>query len=458
MHLLDYFDQVSVVNLDRRSDRWTAFQAGLPKDWPFGKPQRFAAVDGQLVKPPTWWLEGAAAWGCYRSHARILENCLLAGIESVLVLEDDAVFSDDFTTQVSVFLEQVPEDWEMLYLGGQHLDAVTIPPRQINRWVYQPYNVNRTHAFAVRGKVFMQRLYRHLHEWDDWEPGHHLDHHLGRLHQERTHRIYAPKHWLVGQAAGNSDIAGRDSKQRFWPAAEQLPRQDLENTPFVAVLGLHSSGSSCMAGILYHLGIHLGNKLGGFYGSDPNRSCGFEAIGLVQLCEDAIPFPSLKVRRSQEEIVRRLRRWINDRRYEALRKGTLAGGKYPQLCRLGDELRAVVGSQLRVVHIQRPVEESIASLAHRCPKRDPHRLAAHQRWLWDGKNELLAEIDPACKLEVDYSELLAQPRFIISQVIEFLGIEPSAGQIERAIAYVDPGRRHIDLGANPDVLETPTTA
>jgi hypothetical protein len=443
MELKDFFERVFVVNLDRRSDRWAAFRAGLPRDWPFRNPERFPAIDGQAIKPPTWWCEGAGAWGCYRSHVRILENCLVHGVESVLVLEDDAVFGDDFTNQVTTFLNHVPQDWEMLYLGGQHLQACKTPPRQIDDWVYQPYNVNRTHALAIKGKKFMQRLYRHLHEWDDWEPGHHLDHHLGRLHQDRTCRIYTPKCWLVGQAAGHSDIAGRNPAQRFWPAAEQLCRQDPLQSIFVAVLGIHSSGSSCMAGVLYHLGIHLGNKLVGFYGSDPDSACGFEAIGLMRLCEDAIPFPGFNVCRPHAEIVQRLGRWINDRRREAIWKGTFAGGKYPLLCRLGDELWEIAGPQLRVVHIYRPIDESIASLVRRCPTLDPRQLEAHQRWLWDGKNELLAKVESNRILEIDYSELLAHPHRIASRVIEFLGIDPIPDQIERAVTYVNPSCRHV---------------
>ena len=214
------FERVYVVNLDRRQDRMAQFRAMLPPDWPFLQPERFRAVDGQLAEGPDWWKQGNGAWGCYRSHARILEECLNEQVNSVLILEDDALFPADFAARVTELLVNLPDDWEMLYLGGQHLGVPTNPPRRINEYVYAPYNVNRTHAFAVRGRPMLLALYKHLHSWKEWLSTDHVDHHLGRLHERRQHRIYCPARWLVGQAPGKSNICGRMSDERFWPAAE----------------------------------------------------------------------------------------------------------------------------------------------------------------------------------------------------------------------------------------------
>src|SRR5262249_9106247 len=151
----------------------------------------------------------------------------------------------------------------------QHLKSNIAPPQKINSWVYQPFNVNRTHALAVRGKSFIQKLYRHLHSWNRWHESEHVDHHLGRLHERRIHKIYAPKEWLVGQDAGESDICAQQVQQRYWPSATQKFQAAGEQPGFVAVIGLHSSGSSAMAGLLHHMGVHLGNQLGGYYGWNP---------------------------------------------------------------------------------------------------------------------------------------------------------------------------------------------
>ena len=257
--------------------------------WPFQEIQKFSAIDGKRCKPPQWWTQGGGAWGCYQSHLRILEDCLNRGVRSVLFLEDDALPSEDFTTKAETFFRNLPMDWGMVYLGGQHLMINEHPPRRVNEEVFIPYNVNRTHAFGLRGEM-LRVVYRHLHRID-WAKSHHIDHHLGRLHQRRDHPIFCPREWIIGQAEGKSNISGREFGDRFWAAAENIVSVDPQDQPFVAVLGTHSSGSSALAGVLYHLGLHLGNSLGGFYGKDPEKVCGFEAMGLASLCERVLPFP-----------------------------------------------------------------------------------------------------------------------------------------------------------------------
>ena len=60
------FEEVYVINMPRRTDRWEQFLQRLPEDWPFKKPIRYEALDGGVVSPPTWWNGGNGAWalGC----------------------------------------------------------------------------------------------------------------------------------------------------------------------------------------------------------------------------------------------------------------------------------------------------------------------------------------------------------------------------------------------------------
>lgn len=280
--LKTFFERCYVVNLDRRSDRYADFcQRCL--DWPFVEIQRAAAVDGRLVPHARWWSAGGGAWGCYRSHAGLIEKCLNENVRSVLLMEDDAFLCDNFTDRARAFLENVPADWQMLYLGGQHLFAKIHPPQKINDWVFQPHNVNRTHAFAL-SREGMKIAYRHLYQ-HDWRKHHHIDHHFGRMHMTQKIIVYTPGEWLVGQAEGKSNISGRKFDTRFWPAAAKYqggdakPAKPRQSPYFLAIVGLHSSGSSAIAGVCYHLGVHLGNKLSGYYGNKPNKSCGFECRG-----------------------------------------------------------------------------------------------------------------------------------------------------------------------------------
>lgn len=440
----NYFDKVYVINLDRRPDRWQKFMQDLPADWPFKEPERIQAIDGKKVHAPGFWKPGSGAWGCYRTHVRLIEDGLNNGSDRILLLEDDAVFAEDFVEKVKTYIDHLPQEWDIIYLGGQHLREKKVKPRRFNEYVYEPFNVNRTHAFAVSLSRFGRELYKYLHDWQHWKPNHHIDHHLGRLHETRKYRVYVPSEWLVGQREGKSNISGRDfGHTRFWRPAHKSGAANDNQGPFYAVLGLHSSGSSALAGVLYHLGVHMGNNLIGFYGRDPNKSCGFEAEGLAKIGEQVAKLRDTETRIPSRQIEEKLRWFINQKRREARKKGTVAGGKYPQLCVCGDELRYVLGDSLRVVVADRSLEESIASIQRRTNSPGDERLAAHQKWLHAEREKLVATLPANHVLRVEYADLLDDTETVVKRVAAFLGFDPKPERIEKAISYVDPSRRHV---------------
>ncbi len=104
--------------------------ATTTQPWPFPDVERFAAIDGRRLATPEQWRAGNGAWGCYRSHLLILEKCLLEGIDSYVVFEDDAGFVPDFVEHLEAYVRELPEDWGLAYLGGQHLYAAKHPPRR----------------------------------------------------------------------------------------------------------------------------------------------------------------------------------------------------------------------------------------------------------------------------------------------------------------------------------------
>jgi hypothetical protein len=207
------FDRVFVISLARRPDRLAAFRERLGAAWPDGLSRLtvFQAIDGELCPKPDWFTQPKGAFGCWQSHHRLLETCLMDGTGDVLVFEDDATFVPEFEIALPLLMSMVPDDWGQLYIGGQHLAK----PHPVNDAVVKGTNVNRTHAYAVRGGEPMRHLYRWLHAGHHWKGRHHVDHHYGRLHKTGWH-VYASKNWLCGQAAGPSDISGRSEGERAW--------------------------------------------------------------------------------------------------------------------------------------------------------------------------------------------------------------------------------------------------
>lgn len=441
--IYDTFERCFCINLRRRPKKRQRFLEDFPdRAWPFRQVEMVDAIDGNLVEPPHWWHPEEGAWGCYRSHLRLIEQCLNDDVDSVLLLEDDAVFPDNFTQRATAFINALPRDWGMIYLGGEHIHTAHGLPEKVNDLVYRPYNVNRTHAFALRGSM-MRKVYQHLTRVD-WKPGHHIDHWLGKLHEKRADPIYCPDAWMVGQLGGFSDIDSKAKPTKYWEPASEVAKIDTTKLPFVAVLGLHSSGSSALAGVLWHLGVHLGHDLVGYYGNVPGGKCGYEDRALMRICEDAIRFPATKLMQSRGTLLRALRDWTWSLKQEAAKLRTIAGGKYPQLCQLGTQLTSVNGDSLRAIDCQRPIAESIESIVQRTDGDfDPAQVEAHQRWLQDGKLDLLSRLPRTVQLRVDYESLVDRPQRQVERIIEFLGLHPSEEQIEAAIGSVKPELRHV---------------
>jgi len=443
----DFFKRVYCVNLFRRTNRWKRFQKGLPKDWPFRPVQRFKAVDKKKVPTPKGWKGGAGAWGCYRSHLHLIERALNDGVDSILLFEDDAIFCEDFTQKVTEYLDAIPEGQGLIYLGGQHQYMNKQPPTKIGNsgLVFQPFDVNRTHAFGIRGRELMKKIYLHLMQpFTSWHGPHHIDHWLGKLHQKREDPIYTPARWLVGQEEGRSDVGGNRKKKNFWTPGEVLSRRaDVDFYPFIAILGLHSSGSSMVAGMVNQLGIHLGNQF--IQGPPNNRKTGsFEAVGLAKLAEWAIPLWSTDLAVKKGQLWSKLKAFINEKRREALKKRTTAGGKYPQLCRMGPQLQNIVGDKLFVIDVDRPLEDSVKSLHARFKGREPiEKVRRHQQWLLDGKRELMDAIPEERKLVVNYRETIDNPEDTVQRLVDFLGLNPGDLRIKKAIELVRPELCHV---------------
>jgi GR25 family glycosyltransferase involved in LPS biosynthesis len=206
------FERVVCVNLKRRADRWESFLSQMESiSYAFGPVIRFNAIDGNRVPAPDWYRVGEAsyAWCCLVSHLRIWETALNDGVISLLILEDDAVFCDDFCKRAATFMENVPKDWDQLYFGGHHVpDSI---PLRVNEHVYRPEATWRTHAYAIRGE-FIKRLYSHVIAFNSEgrfpNPGaYHVDHQLAALMRDPSVHVYCPGQWLVGQRSDFSEVA-----------------------------------------------------------------------------------------------------------------------------------------------------------------------------------------------------------------------------------------------------------
>ena len=349
-NMTSFVEKTFCISLDRHPDRWEQFQARLPKDWPFPAAERFSAIDGEVSNPEPWWSVGKAAWGCYQSHLQIIEHCLAEGIESCLILEDDAICCEAFSQLATTFMNSLPSDWQMVYLGGQHLATKEHPPVRVNANVYIPYDVNRTHAYAIRGRSAMMRLRRHLTNHDSWQSGHHIDHHLGQLVSRREFPVYCPLRWLVGQDEGKSSISGCHFERRFF---ENDDWRHEFSTDLVAVLSSDQFAAAQVVHSLREIGLFQGNRIINLPGDIP---CSFE---LFELGERYLPAPSHSLHFWEGSLRCELFRWLRYVTFMATQRGTLAFGFLPQFCNWVPILESLLQDRLRVISIDVPAKETV---------------------------------------------------------------------------------------------------
>ena len=217
-------ERVYVINLRHRPERLAAFlDRQKTAGWALPEVRVFPAIGGDQVGVPNHFRQGGGAWGCLRSHCSILETCIMEGVASVMIMEDDAEWFPDAWDRLTPFMQAVPADWSQLMLGGQHMASA----EQVSPGVVRCKNTQRTHAYVIRGEA-MRSLLR---AW--YGATVHIDWIMGGDWQ-RGWPVYAPEPFLFGQAGGKSDISGRLNHSLYWNSPMNDPIIFLDAPPAVA--------------------------------------------------------------------------------------------------------------------------------------------------------------------------------------------------------------------------------
>lgn len=134
----DYFDKIICINLDRRTDKWAECQKQFDK---YGLiVERFSGHD----------MAGSVGWGnngCTASHRGVLELICHHKWKRTLILEDDFhIRHTDFHQMFSDMIGEVPNDWDMLYLGGHYSEK---PKSRVSKHVIRINRMATTSSYAV---------------------------------------------------------------------------------------------------------------------------------------------------------------------------------------------------------------------------------------------------------------------------------------------------------------------
>ena len=237
---MDYkeaLDNAYVINMPKRKERLDLFLQRYKKATSQADKLKIAqGFDGtKLPKPPgNEATEGA--FGCCFSHivawARALtETKDITDETPLMFFEDDAVFCDNFETKLYLYGKHLPDDWDVAYLGGEHIRGKRREPTVVYSddeiTILKGYNINRLHAYIVKAGSF-KKIFPRLLAYSTNAPKRNntpsgntevvFDWEFGRMSEEGLINVYAPKPWFCGQGAFGSDTYPDSSalKVRYW--------------------------------------------------------------------------------------------------------------------------------------------------------------------------------------------------------------------------------------------------
>jgi hypothetical protein len=199
MKFFENFDKVYCINLKHRQDRKNNILTECEKH-NLGKISFFDAYNGNEIKNPYGILNGAL--GLILSNIDIIKDAKEKNYKNIIILEDDCYFTDEIKN-IDSYLEMLPSDWDMFYLGGNHNVGWvgTEPPVKVNEKIVKLHNTFTTHFVAINSTLYDILLER-LSNFDD--P---IDVIYTTI--QKTHNVYCTSEIIANQMTGYSDIENK---------------------------------------------------------------------------------------------------------------------------------------------------------------------------------------------------------------------------------------------------------
>jgi glycosyl transferase family 25 len=168
MEILDYFDRLAIIHLPAREDRFRALSRELSRVGIDINGPKVSIPDPPMPETSNGFVS-RGVYGSFLSHLEIIETAYRDGLDTVWVLEDDAIFSRNFNSQqirIAQYLQA--NTWDQLFIGHSGWKRLPNSPTGLLRFS-GPFIW--AHCYAVHRRI-MRRLIEYLRENIDRESGH----------------------------------------------------------------------------------------------------------------------------------------------------------------------------------------------------------------------------------------------------------------------------------------------
>lgn len=140
-------DKIYLINLPHRTDRLRISKIQFAKAG-IENYTIFPAIDARRLKLKGTTEDNQGLIGCFLSHYFILQEALINKYKRIVIFEDDMILANDFKDKFEEAMKQVPDKWQLLYLG--YYERTGQGKIQVSENITIPKNTWGTHAYMVQ--------------------------------------------------------------------------------------------------------------------------------------------------------------------------------------------------------------------------------------------------------------------------------------------------------------------
>ena len=173
-----------------------------------------------------------SAIGIGMSHINAWKQFLQTNKENCIILEDDALFEDNFMEKLTIGLNNTPDDYDMLYIGcfgcqSKYNYHTIIRSRmiyeEVNDYISIPGVVNATHGYIISRKG-AEKLIKYL----DKNIYNHIDGCINDLYFKKLLTIYVLKKRIVYQSSTDTLVSTNTSNTHPYIISKLLSQVHLD--------------------------------------------------------------------------------------------------------------------------------------------------------------------------------------------------------------------------------------
>jgi glycosyl transferase family 25 len=167
--LFNYFDRVSIIHLPEREDRLALLIREMAN---LGLDIHDKRVSIPCAPRPetNFGFPSRGVYGNFLSHLNIIESAYADKLDSVLILEDDAIFSRSLSPSMQKIIAEYlkANPWDEVFLGHSVMTGL---PTSASRLAQFSGSFIWSHCYAIHRRI-MPRMIEYFHETLERDSGH----------------------------------------------------------------------------------------------------------------------------------------------------------------------------------------------------------------------------------------------------------------------------------------------